>query len=444
MNNGYNLNKWTWKTLGDIASSEGYGLVDGPFGSDLPASCYTKSGIPVIRGSNLALGIDRFVADEFVYISEETASRLKRSLARPNDIIFTKKGTIGQTGLIPNNLPYNVYLISSNQIKLTVDDSLADSVFVYYYVSSKASQEKIKRDSEFTGVPKTNTKYLRDFQIYLPPLSIQKQIATTLDTLDLKIENLRKQNETLELIAQTLFKHWFIDFEFPNADAKPYKSSGGAMVASELGDIPEGWKVGTLESEVEIQKGVSYKGEGLADSITGIPMHNLKSVYEGGGYRHDGIKFYNGDYKERHICKIGDIIVPNTEQGEKHKLIGFPARIPRYFKDVSILTHHLFKVIPLRTSYFSRQYIYYLITSHITRKQIIGYTNGTTVNMLSPDGFKKPLVVKPDKNIIKSFTQVVNPIWEKQESNFDQLQTLTKTRDSLLPKLMSGQLRVKE
>jgi type I restriction enzyme S subunit len=112
MNNGYNLNKWTWKTLGDIASSEGYGLVDGPFGSDLPASCYTKSGIPVIRGSNLTLGIDRFVADEFVYISEETASRLKRSLARPNDIIFTKKGTIGQTGLIPNNLPYNVYLIS--------------------------------------------------------------------------------------------------------------------------------------------------------------------------------------------------------------------------------------------------------------------------------------------------------------------------------------------
>ena len=192
---------------------------------------------------------------------------------------------------------------------------------------------------------------------------------------------------------------------------------------------------------IEIQKGVSYKGEGLADSITGIPMHNLKSVYEGGGYRHDGIKFYNGDYKERHICKTGDIIVPNTEQGEKHKLIGFPARIPRYFKDVSILTHHLFKVIPLKTSYFSRQYIYYLITSHITRKQILGYTN---VNMLSPDGFKKPLVVKPDKNIIKSFTKVVNPIWEKQESNFDQLQTLTKTRDSLLPKLMSGQLRVKE
>jgi type I restriction enzyme S subunit len=317
---------------------------------------------------------------------------------------------------------------------------IIDLKFAYYNLLNT----DINRLDSGSAIPSTSRPDFYQLDLLLPQPPEQKRIANILSCLDAKIENLRRQNETLEQIAQTLFKHWFIDFEFPNADGKPYKSSGGAMSPSELGDIPEGWRVGKLESEIEIQKGVSYKGEGLAISATGIPMHNLKSVYEGGGYRHDGIKFYNGEYKERHICKSGDILVPNTEQGEKHKLIGFPAIIPRYFKDTSIFTHHLFRVVPLKTSYLSRQYIYYLIASYVIRKQMLGYTNGTTVNMLSPDGLKKPLLVKPDANIIKSFTEIITPVWEKQENNFDQIQTLTKTRDALLPKLMSGQLRVKE
>ncbi|MFM6395684.1 MAG: restriction endonuclease subunit S, partial [Planktothrix sp.] len=172
--------------------------------------------------------------------------------------------------------------------------------------------------------------------------------------------------------------------------------------------------------------------------------HNLKSVYEGGGYQHEGIKFYNSDYKKHHICYARDLIVPNTEQGEKHKLIGFPARIPSYFKDVSILTHHLFLIRPLNTSYLTNEYIYYLLYSHLLRKQILGYTNGTTVNMLSPDGLKKPIFPKPPQELISNFSQVIKPVWDKFENNIQQIQTLTKTRDALLPKLMSGQIRVKE
>jgi len=94
-------NEWLTTTLEDIANQEGNGLVDGPFGSNLPASSYTENGIPVIRGSNLTLGLRRFVSDSFVYVSEETAHRLSRSLCRSQDIVFTKKGTLGQTGFIP-------------------------------------------------------------------------------------------------------------------------------------------------------------------------------------------------------------------------------------------------------------------------------------------------------------------------------------------------------
>ena len=130
--------EWNLSTLGEIARAGNHGLVDGPFGSNLPASSYTESGVPVIRGSNLTLGLGRFRAAEFVYVSEETAERLSRSICIPSDIVFTKKGTLGQTGFVPDT-PFSKYLISSNQMKLSVDRRKADPLFVYYYVSSASS-----------------------------------------------------------------------------------------------------------------------------------------------------------------------------------------------------------------------------------------------------------------------------------------------------------------
>ncbi len=161
--------EWKLCTLGTIADKHGYGLVDGPFGSNLPATLYTDHGIPVIRGSNLSLGITRFRADEFVYVSEKTAQQIERSLCRPDDIIFTKKGTLGQTGLVPSGGKYSLFLLSSNQMKLTVNRDLADPLFVYYFVSAPENVKKIIQDSESTGVPKTNIAYLRSFPISLPP-----------------------------------------------------------------------------------------------------------------------------------------------------------------------------------------------------------------------------------------------------------------------------------
>jgi len=120
-------------------------------------------------------------------------------------------------------------------------------------------QHRLKARASGSTVQGIKSSELKEVMIPLPSISEQKRIADVLSCLDAKIENLRRQNETLENIAQTLFKHWFIDFEFPfdfaqgkpNADGKPYKSSGGVMVASELGDIPEGWHVGQFEDFIE-------------------------------------------------------------------------------------------------------------------------------------------------------------------------------------------------
>ena len=204
--------EWPTVTLDDISRVGDHGFVDGPFGSNLPASCYTETGIPVIRGSNLSLGNTRFKGDEFVFVSDETAERLARSICEPLDIIFTKKGTIGQTGLVPED-SHPRYLLSSNQMKLSVNREIADPLFVYYYVSSARSQAKIIRDSEATGVPKTNLTYFKSFPIPLPPLLEQRIIASHLGTLDDKIELNCRMNETLGSMARPLFKSWFVDFD---------------------------------------------------------------------------------------------------------------------------------------------------------------------------------------------------------------------------------------
>ena len=207
------MSKWRETTLAEIALDGDAGFVDGPFGSNLPAKLYTESGIPVIRGSNLTLGPSRFDSSEFVYVAPETAKSLQRSLCVANDIVFTKKGTLGQTGLVPEDGENATYLLSSNQMRLRVDTEQADALFVYYYVSSPSSLAKINRDAEATGVPKTNLAYFRDFPITMPDLPEQKRIAHILGTLDDKIELNRRMNLTLEAIARAIFRSWFVDFD---------------------------------------------------------------------------------------------------------------------------------------------------------------------------------------------------------------------------------------
>src|SRR5690606_25836140 len=127
-------------------------------------------------------------------------------------------------------------------------------------------------------------------------------------------------NRTLEELARALFRKWFVD----EAD---------------------GWEEVALEEHVRVTKGLSYKGSGLSES-EGLPLHNLNAIYEGGGYKYEGVKWYTGDYKERHVLKPGDVIVANTEQGHEHLLIGCPAIVPKCFGEMGLFTHHIFRAVP--------------------------------------------------------------------------------------------------
>lgn len=268
----------------------------------------------------------------------------------------------------------------------------------------------------------------------VPPLEEQHAIAETLSALDDRIDNLRQANATLQAIAAALFKSRFVDF-----DGVPPED----MQESELGLIPKGWQVASLEEHEDAERGLSYKGAGLAEAGAGVPMHNLNSVLEFGGYKYAGIKYYSGDYKEKHLAVAGDIIVANTEQGHEHRLIGFPAIVPGSYTS-GLFSHHLYRVRIKVDSPITREWLYHCLMAPSVREQIIGCANGSTVNMLKPDGLKIPRFALPPHELCETFDAVAAPLRLKAEANVEQMETLAALRDALLPRLISGQLRVSQ
>jgi len=283
-------------------------------------------------------------------------------------------------------------------------------------------------------MPKLTQGNLKKIEFLCPPLEVQEEIVGVLGALDDRIENLRQTNSTLQDIAAALFKSWFVDF-----DNVPQK----IMQESRLGLIPKAWSVTSLEEHVNAERGLSYKGSGLTEAGVGVPMHNLNSVLEFGGYKYAGIKHYKSEYKEKHQIVNGDIIVANTEQGHEHKLIGFPAIVPSCYPS-GIYSHHLYRVRLKPNSPLTRDWLYHCLMTPSLREQVISCANGSTVNMLRADGLKIPCFALPPKELCAKFDAIAVKLRMKAETNVEKIETLTALRDTLLPRLISGKLRIPE
>ncbi|MEQ8382948.1 MAG: restriction endonuclease subunit S [Coleofasciculus sp. A1-SPW-01] len=253
------------------------------------------------------------------------------------------------------------------------------------------------------------------------------------------IENLRKQNDTLEAIAQTLFKHWFVDFEFPNADGKPYKSSGGAMEPSELGEIPAGWRVGKLGDVLSLiidYRGKTPKKLGSDWSLSGIPALSAKNIKDGQIVREDSINFVDEDLYQKWMkdeLKKGDVLLTSEAPlGE----VFYLANHQKY-----VLSQRLYS---LRTKEkFGSTYLYFWLKSAQGQFLLERRATGSTVQGIRQVELRKVEIVIPPVAILSKITFFWLSSFDKIHVNNQQIQTLTKTRDVLLPKLMSGKLRIK-
>lgn len=325
----------------------------------------------------------------------------------------------------------------------------SDADFVYYL--SRLPDFRTFAIQQMTGTSgrqRVSWQALVDFE--LPDLDPDRreQVGSTLAALDDKIELNRRMNETLEAMARAIFKDWFVDFGPTRAKAE----GGPPYLAPDLwslfpdalddADKPVGWRTERIGAHVTVQKGLSYKGAGLTDQAGGVPLHNLNSVLEGGGYKNDGLKFYLGEYKPRHIARPGDLIVANTEQGFDHLLIGYSALVPSWVGREGLFSHHIFKVEPRTRTHITRRWLHFALSASPIGEAVRRFSNGTTVNMLPADAFDLPELVVPPSALVERFDETVMPMLAQQEKAVMESRTLAQTRDLLLPKLMSGEIRL--
>ncbi|WP_051533784.1 restriction endonuclease subunit S [Desulfitibacter alkalitolerans] len=309
--------------------------------------------------------------------------------------------------------------VCSTDIWVVRSKNGVDQKYLFYLFANKEFVDLSNSGEAGTRMPRADWNFMSQSLWNIPnSKEEQKVIASVLSSLDDKIDLLHRQNETLEAMAETLFRQWFVE------------------------ETDDGWEKTTLDQHIEVFRGISYKGSGLTERDFGLPMHNLNSVCEGGGYKYEGIKFYKGEYKEKHLINSRDIIVTNTEQGHEFKLIGFPAVVPDLFGNLGLFSQHIYKICPKKQTYLSREFIYYLLMTPLVREQIISATNGSTVNMLAIDGLQRPEFQLPPKETIIKFTRIIEGYWKKKDVNRKQVYTLEQLRDTLLPKLISGEVRV--
>lgn len=423
-------------------------FINGDRGTNYPGpKDYHENGIPFISATNINDG--RISIPSATRISREAFNRLRSGHVKRGDLLLCIRGSLGKLGIVRD---FEEGAIASSLVILRADNEII-SKYLRHLLLGSVGKLLLNRLDNGSVQGNISVAALKHLHVPLPPSEALKAVAETLSCLDDRIDLLRQTNATLEAIAQALFRSWFTDFdpvrtkqagrEPKGMDAATASLFSDGFEESALGFIPKGWRVTRLAEHVEAERGLSYKGVGLCGPEEGLPMHNLNSVLEGGGYKYSGIKYYKGDWKDRHLALAGDVIVANTEQGHEHRLIGYPAIIPSRFGK-AIFSHHIYRVRPIPESPLSRHTLYYMLMAPAVREQIIGCSNGSTVNMLKVVGLQLPQFVCPSAAVIDAFERVVAPLREATESNVVRSESLVELRDTLLPRLISGKLRLPE
>lgn len=376
------------------------------------------------------------VKENLRFLTEETYQSWFRSHPLPGDIIIVNKGTPGLVCMTPDPVDF---CIAQDMIALRVNEKVYNN-YLFAYMRTEFFKYQVKSLNVGTTIPHLKKTNFKELKIPIPPLQEQKMIGDLYYRLSYKIENLRRQNETLERIAQTVFKHWFVDFDFPNEDGKPYKSSGGAMERSELGEIPAGWIIGALGDFCNIKHGYAFKGEFITTDETDQILLTPGNFRIGGGFNSSKYKYYSdNNYDQEYILESGDLIVTMTDLSKEGDTLGYPAFVPKNGNNVFLHNQRLGKVVNSQIDLF---FLFFLLCRREYRSHILGTASGSTVRHTSPSRILEYKFTVPSMKLLDQFSLVVSQIIGKSFFNREQISTLDKIRDTLLPKLMSGQIRL--
>lgn len=417
---------WKEYKLVDVCKKIGSGAT--PRGG---GDTYLESGeYSLIRSQNV---IDfEFSTNGLAFISEEQANKLNNVELEERDVLLNITGdSVARVCQVPNNiLPARV---NQHVAIIRPDKKILNPEFLKYSLLTPKFKEYMLMLSSSGATRNAITKgMIENFIIRAPDLPTQTAIAEILSSLDDKIELNNQINQELEALAQALFKQWFIDFEFPNENGLPYKSSGGEMVESELGEIPKGWSVKKLKEILTIKRGGSPRPIQDYMAPQGLPWVKISDATAiNTPFLFSTKEFIKPEGLNKTILlKKGSLILSNSATPGLPKFLELDACIHDgwlHFQDIKELSY---------------PFLYLLFLS--IRENLVGRGNGSIFINLKTDILKEYSIVVPPNNALKKFDEISISILEQIKQSAAEIIELQRLRDTILPKLISGELEVSE
>src|SRR3989344_3659005 len=376
--------------------------------------------------------------DGRIYNSEEKITKLgldnsSAKILPINTVLMAMYGaTVGKLGILKIEATTNQAFCA-----MIVEQNEADYEFLFYFLLN--IRNKIIGLATGAAQQNLNQDTIKNINLPCPFLEEQSAIAKILSDLDSKIELNQQMNKTLEAIGQAIFKRWFIDFEFPNKKGKPYKSSGGEMVDSELGKIPKGWIVGEFKDILkEIESGSRPKG-GIDSNETEIPSIGAENINGIANHDYSKEKYIRKDFFDKMkqgIVKNNDVLM--YKDGAKIGRISFFDY--DYPHKKCAINEHVF--ILRSNEKINQEFLYFWLDRSDMTQSIINLNSNAAQPGINQTQVKTLPIFVPNRDILNQFQLVIKRLFHRIFENAKQNQNLSQIRDSLLPRLMSGKIRV--
>lgn len=406
-------NNWHTQPLKELCTRIGDGLHGTPKYSD-------SSNIPFINGNNLKNG-QILVTNNTNYVTEE---EFKSNFIKLdyNSLLLSINGTLGSMAF------YNDEVIMLGKSAAYLNFKTDINRFYYYYFQLPGVQTYFYNVATGSTIKNLSLKSIQEFEVPVPNKNDYEGIAKVLSDLDAKIELNNKINTELEDMAKLIYDYWFVQFDFPDNNGKPYKSSGGKMVYNEKlkREIPEGWEVGTLLDVANFQNGLAcQKYRPINNDF--LRVIKIKDMKEGFSEKTEKVR---SDVPDKIKIFNGDILFSWSASLE----------VIQWSGGKGALNQHIFKVTSEK---YPKSYYYFELLNYLQHFKMMADLRKTTMGHITQEHLKQSRIVIPPEKKINQLNRVINPILEKVNIKKIENQKLAELRDWLLPMLMNGQVRVK-
>ena len=391
---------------------------------------WSQVGYRALSAKNIKTG--RIVQEDAIrYLDSNLYTKWMKEKVNRGDILMTSEAPFGEL----LHWDSDEKIVLSQRLFCLRTNKKVDSKYLYYYMTTNRFQKELDARATGTTVRGLRQPQLLKCKIEYPPIKDQEAIANILSSMDEKIRVNNQINKTLENMAQAIFKQWFVDFEFPNEEGEPYKSSGGEMFESELGMIPKGWEVKKSSDIADVNIGKTpprKEKECFTLDPDDYKWISIKDLGNSGAYIFDSSEYLTKESIEKYNVKV----VPDNTVVLSFKLtIGRVSITCGQMTTNEAIAHFNLS----NKSKITTEYLYLYLKGFDYGK--LGNTS-SIANAVNSKIIKSMPIIVPDNKTIKTFSEVMESVFSKIKYTIKQSDKLIEIRDSLLPKLMSGEIRV--